>query len=235
MAVTQTPATARRRRDPESTRAAILEAAKLVLARDGAEGLSVSTVAKMAGVNRGTAYQHFKEKDALVRATLDLVSLQLLESVFTDGNPKSDVVDDIFQPDLVHAEKVLIRMTEFNMKLAEFAIDNPEIGRIWLFDVLSRDDPKDDPFYKRFELALEAFADSSISADGIDVEVQAVQTLTGYFIWPVWVRAHAKSKKARKQMAIRYVAEVLRSSALGLVRHGNQDALKLALERIKQK
>ena len=61
----------RRRRDPESTRVAILEAAKTVLAREGAEALSVSSVAKLAGVNRGTAYQHFQVKEDLVRATLD--------------------------------------------------------------------------------------------------------------------------------------------------------------------
>ena len=35
----------------------------------------------------------------------------------------------------------------------------------------------------------------------MDVEVQAVMTLTGYFMWPVWVRAHARTKKARKEMA----------------------------------
>ena len=47
------------RRDPERTREAILEVAAKLLARDGPEGLSVSQVAKVAGVNRGTAYHHF--------------------------------------------------------------------------------------------------------------------------------------------------------------------------------
>src|SRR5438309_1767095 len=49
----------RRPRDPEGTREAILEAARTRLAADGPEGLSLSEVAHLAGVNRGTAYQHF--------------------------------------------------------------------------------------------------------------------------------------------------------------------------------
>jgi hypothetical protein len=44
-----------RRRDPERTREAILEAARTRLANDGPEGLSLSEVAHLAGVNRGTA------------------------------------------------------------------------------------------------------------------------------------------------------------------------------------
>jgi AcrR family transcriptional regulator len=43
----------RRKRDPEGTREAILEAARQVLARDGKEGVSVAQVALRAGVNRG--------------------------------------------------------------------------------------------------------------------------------------------------------------------------------------
>ena len=45
--------------DPESTHREILQAALEVLAKDGPESLSVSEVARRAGVNRGTAYQHF--------------------------------------------------------------------------------------------------------------------------------------------------------------------------------
>jgi AcrR family transcriptional regulator len=63
-----------RRRDPTGTRAAILEAARTVLAKDGPEGLSVSQVSQLAGVNRGTAYQHFQTREQLLAATVAWVS-----------------------------------------------------------------------------------------------------------------------------------------------------------------
>jgi AcrR family transcriptional regulator len=197
------------------------------LARDGAEGLSVSSVAKVAGVNRGTAYQHFQVKEDLVRATLDWVSQQLLEAVFDVGDPDEEAP----QPDLAHLDDIINGMAEFNMRLAEYAIDNPEIGRVWLFDVLSRENPKDDVFYKRFEQAVRTLSESDAGIEGIDVEVQAVMTLTGYFMWPVWVRAHARSKKARKQMAARYAMEVLRNSMYGVLRADSHAVLKAYMKR----
>ncbi len=208
----------RRKRDPDATRDSILEAAKSILARDGAEGLSVSSVAKLAGVNRGTAYQHFQVKEDLVRATLDSVSQQLLEAVFEDSDLDGDPPEGALQPDLAHLPEVINGMAEFNLRLARYAIDNPDIGRIWLYDVLSRENPKDDVFYKRFAQALQGLADSDASLDDMDVEVLAVIMLTGYFLWPVWVRAHARSKKARKEMAVRFAAEVLRLSMHGVLR-----------------
>ena len=70
----------RRRRDPERTREAILEAARTRLAKDGPEGLSLSEVAHLAGVNRGTAYQHFETRDKLIKATAQWVSDKLFRS-----------------------------------------------------------------------------------------------------------------------------------------------------------
>ncbi len=206
----------RRKRDPESTRISILEAAKTILAQDGAEGLSVSSVAKLAGVNRGTAYQHFQVKEDLVRATLDWVSHQLLDAVFEGWDSEGERPEGFPQPDLEHLPDVINSMTAFNLRLAEYAIDNPDIGRIWLYDVLSRKNPKDDVFYKRFELALKEMAMSDATKDDMDTEVLAVLMLTGYFLWPVWVRSHASSKKERRVMAQRFASEVIRLSMHGV-------------------
>ena len=208
----------RRKRDPESTRVSILEAAKTILARDGAEGLSVSSVAKLAGVNRGTAYQHFQVKEDLIRATLDWVSYQLLDAVFEGWDEDGQRPEGFVKPALEHLPDVIDSMASFNLRLAEYAIDNPDIGRIWLYDVLSRRDPKDDVFYKRFELALKEMAISDATYDDLDTEVLAVLMLTGYFLWPVWVRSHVSGKKERKQMAQRFATEVTRFAMRGVFR-----------------
>ena len=216
----------RRKRDPKSTRTSILEAAKTILAQDGAEGLSVSSVAQLANVNRGTAYQHFQTREELVRATLDWVSHQLLDAVFEGGDLDGEIPEDLVVPDKDHLPEVINGMAAFNLRLATYAIENPEIGRIWLYDVLSRENPKEDVFYKRFEQALQNLANSDASLDDMDAEVLAVLMLTGYFLWPVWVRAHAKSKKARKEMARRFAGEVLRLSMYGVLRADSQSILK---------
>jgi AcrR family transcriptional regulator len=221
----------RRTRDPESTRAAILEAAKTILARDGAEGLSVSSVAKLAGVNRGTAYQHFQVKEDLIRATLDWVSHQLLDAVFEGGDLGGEAPADLVRPDREHLPEVINSMAEFNLRLAEYAIDNPDIGRIWLYDVLSRENPKDDVFYKRFAQALQTLAESDASEDDMDVEVLSVVMLTGYFLWPVWARAHARGKKARKQMAVRFARELMRLSMDGVLHADSHALLKAYLKK----
>src|SRR6201987_6486912 len=74
----------RRTRDPEGTREAILEAARTRLAADGPEGRSLSEVAHLAGVNRGTAYQHFETREKLIKATAQWVSDKLFRAVFGD-------------------------------------------------------------------------------------------------------------------------------------------------------
>ena len=76
----------KRVRNPEATREAILKAARTVLSEDGPEGLSVSRVANLAGVNRGTAYQHFATREELLQATADWVAGQLIsQGIFAEA------------------------------------------------------------------------------------------------------------------------------------------------------
>ena len=218
----------RRRRDPEGTRTAILDAAQAILAEDGAEALSVSRVANLAGVNRGTAYQHFLAKEDLIDATMERVSLQLLEAVFEESEKEKspEPEDDGLEPDLQHLPDVIKRMAGFTMRLAEDTVAKPDLSRIWLFDVLSKRDPKRDVFYKRFLQAIERLASSDVSEPDIDIEALAVLMLSGFFLWPVWVDSHAKSKKMRKQMAQRFGNEVLRLTLHGFLSVQSREALE---------
>lgn len=195
----------RRRRDPDGTRAAILEAAGVLLARDGPEGLSVSQVAQLAGVNRGTAYQHFQTREQLLDATTEFVSEKLCAAVFgTDVEPGEDIRD-------IDARAV-------SEHLVEFAMDNPDLGRAWLFQILTSSRPASDPFWKQYKLRFEKFVESEYAQPGIDAEVHTVIMLIGAFLWPIWARAHARTAKERQQMSERYLNEVLRLSLHGTMR-----------------
>jgi AcrR family transcriptional regulator len=196
----------RRKRDPEGTREAILEAAREVLAQDGKEGVSVAQVAQRAGVNRGTAYQHFETREQLIEATAISVSEKLYRAVF--GDPK--LADD--QP----VGSVSIEaLTEH---LSAFAMENPDICRVWLFELLSSKRPAHDPFWKKFVSNFERFAKTDLAQPGIDAEVACIMTLAGAFLWPVWARAHSRTAKDRQQMASRFSHEILRMSLHGTLR-----------------
>jgi hypothetical protein len=153
-----------------------------------------------------------------------------LDAVFEGGDLGGEPPEGLLQPDLSNLPDMINGMAAFNLRLAEYAIENPDIGRIWLFDVLSRKNPKEDVFYKRFEQSLHVLAESDASVNDMDTEVLAVLMLTGYFLWPVWVRAHARSKSARKVMAQRFAGEVIRLSMHGVLRADSHAILSAYLK-----
>jgi AcrR family transcriptional regulator len=196
----------RRPRDPDATRETILAAARTLLAKDGPEGISLSEVAHLAGVNRGTAYQHFETREKLIQATVDWVSDRLFRAAFGDpatiGERRVEEVD-------------IAAMTD---RLSDFAMDNPELCRVWLLQVLASPDPAADPFWKEYLSSLERFAASDMAVPGIDAEVLSVINLAGVFLWPVWARAHAEDQAGRTGLARRFARETLRLSMYGSLR-----------------
>lgn len=199
-----------KKRDPERTREAILEAAREVLAQDGKEGLSVAQVAQRAGVNRGTAYQHFQTREQLIEATAAWVSDKLYRAVFGDPGRASGAADGVG----VDSNAV----AAVNDRLVAFAMENPALGRVWLFEVLSSKKPSNDPFWRQYASNFERFAKTQLAQPDIDVEALTVLFLAGTFIWPVWARSHTRSAKERQQMAERYAREVLRLTLHGTLR-----------------
>lgn len=200
------PRRARRKRDPQGTREAILEAARQVLAQDGKEGVSVAQVAQRAGVNRGTAYQHFQTREQLIEATAAWVSDQLYTAVFGDTEQAGE------QP----VEELSIEA--ITQHVTEFAMQNPEIGRVWLFELLSSRRPAKDRFWQKYLSNFERFVKTDLAQPGIDSEVACIITLAGAFLWPVWARAHSRTAKDRRRMAKRFAHEIMRMSLHGTLR-----------------
>lgn len=190
------------KRDPQLTREAILEVAGKLLAKDGPEGLSVSQVAQLAGVNRGTAYHHFPTRETLIDETKAWVSSKLMREVFGD-------IDEGNGVDQTHRPREVIE------KLANFAMENPEFGRVWLYEVLSSNQAASDPFWARYRESIDNFVESDYAQPDIDAEVHAVILLVGVFLWPVWANAHTNSAAGKKKMAQRFTDEMLRLSLHG--------------------
>lgn len=198
-----------RKSTKQATRQAILAAAREVLASDGPDSLKVSKVANLAGVNRGTAYQHFPTRDDLLKATVASVSEYLSSTVF--GN--FDLDDEGRQKELKQGD-----IYDVISKLVNFAVDNPALGRIWLFEVLSAKNPGQDPFFRQFKQTTQHLSESEYSQGSIDVEALSVIVLGGYFLWPEWVRARADTEEERQEMAARMRREMLRLFLHGVLK-----------------
>ncbi|HKY89968.1 MAG TPA: TetR/AcrR family transcriptional regulator [Nevskiaceae bacterium] len=193
-------------RDPVRTRAAILAAARELLAREGRDALNVRNVAELAGVNRGTAYLHFASREELTLATLEDVSRQLSQIAFLT------IVDD----EAPHPEEWLGKADE----LARFAMENPTLGQIWLNYILSSDRVKSDPFWLKWMDATRAIVESRHARPGIDAEVLAVMLLSSYFVWPTWAQAHYPRSADRPTLAQRLSKEVIRLISNGVLGAG---------------
>ncbi len=201
--------------DPESTRREILQAALEVLAKDGRENLSVTDVARRAGVNRGTAYQHFPTREYVVHATASWVSERMYEEFYGDIEYSSEN-NEIYPPPGLAQER-----------LSKFAMDNPELSRAWLFDVMTTEGVVTDPFWKEYVRRFQEFIDLGYGREGMDAEVLAFITIVSSLLWPTWVGAHSKGAKPKNKMRQRFVDEMLRLVIFGtLVPERHADLIK---------
>lgn len=174
-----------------------------MLAAQGPDSVSVSGVANRAGINRGTAYQHFQSREELVAATIAWVSDEMFRHVY--GDPESVGTPSIEQldvPAMMH-------------RLTSFAMENAEIGRSWLLQILASPDPQADRFWQTFQGAIAEFARTELAQPDIDTEAWAVLLLSGIFLWPVWAQSHAKDDQERQILAQRMSREILRLSLFG--------------------
>ncbi len=199
-------ATKRRARDPAATREAILEASGHLLAKDGPEGISLSQVAHLAGVNRGTAYQHFETRENLIQATTDWVADKLFRAAFGDPATIGERrVEEVDTQDLTD-------------RVSLFAMENPELCRVWLMQLLASPDPSGDMFWREYQGSLDRFARTEMAVPGVDSEALSVLILAGIFLWPVWARAKSEDGAGRAAHARRIANECLRMSMYGSMR-----------------
>lgn len=206
---------------PQVTRTAILAAAEKLLARAGPEELSITELAQLARINRGTVYQHFQTRERLLGAVTSQFSERLRRAVFGD-QPAA--------PDAWRADPQAVAE-----QMALFAIENPQLARVWLFEVLNSRRPAQDPFLKQYRHQFEQFTNSDLAQPDIDVEVYSVMVLMSTFIWPTFVRAQELSIENRQQIARRFAAELVRLSMYGTLRREKYSDLDVRTSRSVRK
>jgi AcrR family transcriptional regulator len=183
----------RRRRDFDRNRERLLAAARQLVAERGPESLTVSEVAHRAGLNRTTAYQHFRTRDALVAAVLEAMGDEL-HARLAEPRSASDLIDGMTQ---VFSEQ-------------------PEMARLALHLLLSGD-PLPRRSWERFVARLEKVTRGSGAQDAVDAEMLG-HILVG--TWLVWaLRARAERDEADVPAATaRLAREMKRLFLYGLFR-----------------
>lgn len=184
----------RQRSDALLSRAALLEAARALFAERGPEALTVVEVAKRAGLNRSTAYQHFKTRDDLVRAVGDEFAREV-RSFFAEPRPLGDQMDFF-----VH-----------------YFRERPDIARLWLFNLLG-DRNENAAGWDDYIRGMEQLAKSSRAQPGIDPEMLGVIGMTSALVWSLMVRQRCESDDAALSETQRFARELKRLFLFGALR-----------------
>jgi len=184
-----------RRRDPASTREAILAAARGLMAERGPEGMTISEVAHRAGINRGTAYQHFRTRDELAAAVHRGFN-ETLTPMLTGDRPLGERIDCFL----------------------EFFVEHPEFARLWIRENLTRPDGAPSESWKSFVATLEAFTQSGKTQAGIDAEMLGRILLGAPLVWSIWAHETAGDAGDRRRAVRRFGREIKRLLLFGVMK-----------------
>ena len=180
------------RRDPAATRRTILEAARELVAERGPDALTMSDVAHRAGVNRVTLYQHFRTREELLGAVISRLGEEVTELLMTAAAPN--------------------RRVDF---MLDYMLDHPEVGRLWIYGILSEIPIANHAGWERYQQAIEQFAASDAAAGSIDAEMLAHVLHCAILLWSVRADSRIADPDQRRAQTRRFANELNR-----LLRHG---------------
>jgi AcrR family transcriptional regulator len=191
----QEPAEQTLRSDAQRSRAALLTAARELMAETGPEALTVVAVAQRAGLNRSTAYQHFKSREQLLLAVGDCFAEEV-RRMFNQPRDFGEQVDFF-----VH-----------------YFRDHPVIARGWIFWLLSNGSEPAPEGWAEYVSALERLASSHRSHDGIDAEMLGVIGMSTALVWSLMVRQRTESDEEARTQTLRFARELKRLFLFGALR-----------------
>jgi len=183
-----------RRRDFESNRARILAAARRLIAERGPEGLTISEVAHRAAINRTTAYQHFRTRDALVGAVMESLAEEV-SLMLTEPMPIGERIDF----------------------MASFFVEHPEIARLSLHQLLA-ENPFPSHAWERYVGELDRLARSRRAQAGVDAEMLGHILMAVGVLWPLMARIRYRDDAEAADATARLTREIKRLLLFGVLR-----------------
>lgn len=190
-------ATRKRNRGFEETHQSLIETAVRLLAERGVDSLSVSALAREAGLNRTTVYYHFPSREAMLRAVKDWSTQQLTRGM------------DINSPQVDRASGI-----------TRFVLENPTLIKLWLDDFISPGDVRER--YPRWDELITGLKQTFLEKhpdDGVDAEVYAVMMLASAIIGPRIFQQSVAPKASIEEICGRFLAEHTRQLARDGLQH----------------
>lgn len=179
-------------RNPQHTRAKLLQATIDLLAAKGPDALSLKEAARVANVSRGVAYQHFTDRDHLLREAKAWMSDRLLESA-NEVQPalKEKDVDQVTHESVLH--------------IAKLVLSNREAARLLIIDALAgKALEADHPIFKLVIRDLELLQASGKARSDIDIEILSFILLGS--ISTILMLSHSPNAGDIDSLAQRYTA-----------------------------
>jgi len=184
-----------RRRNPAETRELILRAAQDLIAERGPEALRISDVAHAAGVNRTTAYQHFRTRDELIAAAMASFADKM--STMIDENRES--------PDLIP-------------RMIRYHAEHPEVARLWMYQLLSDSAAPDHSEWDRYRANMQELAESERAQPGIDADMLAVILLTTTMSSLLALNRYSDEELDHEELVSRFTKEFQRLLLYGVMK-----------------
>ena len=185
----------RTRSDAVASRKALLEAARQIVSEGGLEGLTVVGVAQRAGLNRSTAYQHFRTRDDLVAA----VSLEFgaeVRRVLSEPRSLGDQIDFF-----VH-----------------YFRERPDIARIWMFRLLTGTSGGMADGWDDYVAGLEYLVERGQAQPEVDAEMLGVIGMTSALVWSLMAGQRSATEAEAATETRRFAKEMKRLFLFGALR-----------------
>ncbi len=184
------------RSDARASRETLLRAARELFAERGPEGLTIVEVAKRAGLNRSTAYQHFSSREALTAAVA------------------AEFARDLRL--LLEAPRGFGEQIDFFVR---YFRDHPDIARLWMFHLLTGQS-RGREGWEDYIRSLEEMTKKTHSLPGIDAEMLGVIGLTSALVWSVMADQDPGSKAQVDADTDRFAGELQRLLIAGTRKPG---------------
>lgn len=182
----------KRRSDALANRELLLQAAFELVSEGGPDGLTVVAVARRAGLNRSTAYQHFRDRDELADAVNESFAQR-----FRDLSLEPRPIGEHFDFFVEHFQH------------------NPEIARMWIYKLLQGDGS---PAVQFNSGAIDRLANSHRGQDDIDPEMLAMIVTSATMVWSLAANSKGVDDATRAKEAARLSRELKRLFLFGALR-----------------
>jgi AcrR family transcriptional regulator len=193
-----------RRADFHDNRERLLEAAREIIAERGPEALSVSEVARRAGLNRTTAHTHFATRADLVLTVKQHYQRHTVE-MLSASKPLDEWIDH----------------------LVEKLVENPAMHRFAVHDLLDGSTPNREG-WQEYTAWMEQVAKEQGRAKGPSAEFMAPFLIAIVYLWPLLARIHYDEPE-RPAARERLASEIKRLLLYGFIDPKRAPAMVSAL------